>query len=212
MSKRQRFNQRYQRPQPEERPPRPPFWQAAVLLTWMITFQTLPGLVALIETWEANQDEPALSQAEAVDFEQEIADLLAAKDIDPGLFNWIRSDWVKLTDIPWTELSDAEKLDVAQDLMHRLEIALYPSTLTSLPTRERGYFTRLIEHHTAENRDLESAYKTADERFYAAFPELREVNIKRTAFRFVWLGVFEDVSNDLLVIMSDEEPTLTFEL
>ncbi|NJL48254.1 MAG: hypothetical protein HC929_13190 [Leptolyngbyaceae cyanobacterium SM2_5_2] len=214
MSKRKRFNQRYQRPQPEERPPSP--WRQithlALLLTWMITFQTLPGLIALIEAGGANPEEPPLSQAEEIDYGQELSDLLATEGIDPGYFNWIRSDWVKLMNIPWSNLSDADKLAVAQDLLNRLDIALYPSTLTNLPTRERGYFTRLIEQHTVENRDLQPAYDAADERFYVAFPELREVNIERTAFRFVWLGVFEDVSNDLLVIMSEDGDALTFGL
>jgi|GEM_PF-5046874 hypothetical protein len=214
MARHPRFNRQYQRSQPEESPPRP-WWQAiqiALLLTWMITFQTMPGLITIIEPGEDNQKEPASSQVERVDYGQELSALLAAKEIDPGYFNWIRSDWVKLTGISWSDLSDAEKLAVAQDLLHRLDMTLHPNTLRNLPTRERGYFTRLIEQRTAENYDLQPAYDAADERFYEAFPELRGMNIERTAFRFVWLGVFEDVSNDFLVITTEDRDTLNFDL
>jgi len=183
--------------------------QIALFLIWA-GFQLFPEVGDIYTTWATRPDES--TPVEALGYRQELSNLLAAEEIDPGYFNWIRSDWVKLMDIPWSDLSDAEKLAVAQDLLHRLDMTLHPNTLRNLPTRERGYFTRLIEQRIAEKYNLQPSYDAADERFYRAFPELREVNIEQTAFRFVWLGVFEDVSNDFLVITIEDGDTLNFDL
>lgn len=132
-------------------------------------------------------------------YEAWLAFLVEQFDISPDWFHRLLYSWVEANDLDWKALSDAEKIEIATELLGRLISVLHPDTWQLLGSHTEF---RLVEW-TDSPKSLKFALPDIDPvtntEFYRIFPELKGKSLEGTAFEAVWQTLRQSLIKDRFV-------------